>query len=65
VKLSAQNCFYELKGAFTGATSAPMLKSVGCQYTLIGHSERRKIFSEQDSDINKIVKQVQTAGITP
>ena len=44
VKLGAQNSFYETKGAFTGATSAPMLKSVGCQYVLVGHSERRKVF---------------------
>jgi triosephosphate isomerase len=43
VKLGAQNAFYETKGAFTGATSAPMLKSVGCQYVLVGHSERRKV----------------------
>jgi triosephosphate isomerase len=65
VKVSAQNCFYEQKGAFTGAVSAPMLKSLGLQYTLIGHSERRKIFSEQDSDINKVVRSVQAAGLNP
>ena len=65
IKLGAQNCFYELKGAYTGAVSAPMLKSVGCQYSLIGHSERRKIFSETDGAINHVVERVQEAGIIP
>ena len=65
IKLGAQNCFYELKGAYTGAVSAPMLKSVGCQYSLIGHSERRKIFSETDGAINHVVERVHEAGIIP
>ena len=65
IKLGAQNCFYELKGAYTGAISAPMIKSVGCQYSLIGHSERRKLFSETDGDINHVVERVQEAGIVP
>jgi len=52
IQLGAQNCFYETSGAFTGATSASMIKSVGCSYSLVGHSERRKIFKEQDGDIN-------------
>lgn len=52
IQLGAQNCFYENSGAFTGATSASMIKSVGCSYSLVGHSERRKIFKEQDGDIN-------------
>ena len=65
IKLGAQNCFYELKGAYTGAVSAPMLKSVGCDYALVGHSERRKIFSERDSDINHALERVQESGITP
>jgi len=65
VKLGAQNCFYELKGAFTGATSAPMLKSLGVQYCLVGHSERRKIFKEEDGDINHVVEKLQAHDITP
>lgn len=65
IKLGAQTCYFENKGAYTGAVSAPMLSSVGCQYTLVGHSERRKLFSELDGDINHIVERVQESGITP
>ena len=65
IKVGAQNCFYELKGAFTGAVSAPMLKSVGCDYALVGHSERRKIFRETDVDINHALAFVQKHGGTP
>jgi len=65
VKLGAQNCFYETKGAFTGAVSASMLKSVGCHYSLVGHSERRKIFSEQDGDINHVIERLQETDVTP
>ena len=65
IKVGAQNCFYELKGAFTGAVSAPMLKSVGCDYALVGHSERRKIFRETDVDINHALAFVQQHAITP
>ena len=42
-----------------------MLKSVGCSYALVGHSERRKIFSETDGDINHVVERIQEAGMTP
>lgn len=65
IKLGAQNAFYENKGAFTGAISAPMLKSVGCTYVLVGHSERRAIFSELDGEINRIVERIQESGMTP
>ena len=65
IKVGAQNCFYELKGAFTGAVSAPMIKSVGCDYALVGHSERRKIFRETDVDINHALAFVQQHAITP
>lgn len=53
VKLGAQNVFYEDNGAFTGEISPLMLKSVGCEYVIIGHSERRNIFNETDETINK------------
>lgn len=56
VKLGAQNMFYEDSGAYTGEISAPMLKSVGCEYVIIGHSERRTIFKETDEMINKKIK---------
>jgi len=65
IKLGAQNCFYENSGAFTGATSASMIKSVGCSYSLVGHSERRKIFKEQDGEINRVIERLQENIITP
>jgi triosephosphate isomerase len=53
IKLGAQNMYFEENGAFTGEVSASMLKSVGCEYVILGHSERRTIFSENDQLINK------------
>jgi triosephosphate isomerase len=63
--LAAQNMHYEDKGAFTGEISPSMLKDVGCSYVIIGHSERRKYFHEQDNDVNLKVKKALTAGLTP
>jgi triosephosphate isomerase len=65
IKLGAQNVYFESKGAYTGAVSAPMLASMGVHYSLIGHSERRKVFHESDEDINKSLLAVQNAGMTP
>ena len=48
VKLGAQNMYYKESGAYTGEISADMLKSVGCEYVILGHSERRAIFEESD-----------------
>lgn len=56
IKLSAQNVFYEEKGAYTGEVSALMLKDVGCDYVIIGHSERRHYFGEDDEILNNKVK---------
>ncbi len=56
VKLGAQNMFFEDSGAYTAEISAPMLKSVGCEYVIIGHSERRTIFKETNDMINKKIK---------
>lgn len=56
VKLGAQNMHYEESGAYTGEISADMLKSVGSEYVILGHSERRVIFSEPDEMINKKIK---------
>ncbi|MCK4851499.1 MAG: triose-phosphate isomerase [Candidatus Omnitrophica bacterium] len=53
IGLGAQNCFWEKEGAFTGEVSATMLKSVGCQYVIIGHSERRGYFGETDGTVNR------------
>ena len=51
--LGAQNHFWEDQGAFTGEVSAPMLKTVGCTYVIIGHSERRQYFGETNQTVNK------------
>lgn len=62
--VGAQNCFYKENGAFTGEISAKMLESL-CQYIIVGHSERRKYFSETDSMISQKVEAVLAADITP
>lgn len=56
IKLSAQNIFYEDKGAFTGEISPIMLVDAGCSHVIIGHSERRQYFHETDEIINKKIK---------
>ena len=53
VKLGAQNCHFEASGAFTGEISADMLIEAGCEYVIIGHSERRQYFGETDETVNK------------
>lgn len=63
--LGAQNCFWEKKGAFTGEVSPAMLKDIGCQYVIVGHSERRRYFGEKDEMVNKKLKAVIDAKITP
>jgi len=61
--LGAQNCFWEKKRAYTGEISALMLKNMGIEYVILGHSERRKYFKETDQDINKKVKSALSAGL--
>ncbi len=65
IALGAQNCYWEASGAYTGETSVPMLKSAGCTYCIIGHSERRDYFHESDEDQNKKAKALVTGGIVP
>ena len=65
VKLGAENFYIEDKGAFTGEISAPMLKDAGVEYIIIGHSERRDIFGENDILINQKVKKAFAAGLKP
>jgi triosephosphate isomerase (TIM) len=56
IELGAQNMYFELQGAYTGEISAEMLKSVGCEYVIIGHSERRQYFGETNETVNKKIK---------
>ena len=65
IGLGAQDVFWEAKGAFTGQISTDMLKSAGCQYVIIGHSERRQFFHETDETVNKKVKTALQAGMKP
>jgi len=65
VYLGAQNCHYESKGAFTGETSVEMLKAVGCKYVIVGHSERRSFFNENDELLKKKTDAVLNDGLTP
>ena len=55
IKIGAQNMHFEEKGAYTGEVSAQMLKSIGVEYVIIGHSERRQYFNETDETVNKKV----------
>ena len=65
VKLGAQNMYYEESGAYTAEISADMLKSVGCEYVILGHSERRVIFNESDELINKKIKTALAKELKP
>ncbi len=65
VLLGGQNMFYEERGAFTGEISPLMLKDVGCSYVILGHSERRHIFGEDDELINKKVVSAVRHGLIP
>ena len=56
IKIGAQNMHFEEKGAFTGEVSGKMLKSIGVEYVIIGHSERRQYFNETDETVNKKIK---------
>jgi triosephosphate isomerase len=63
IKLGAQNLYSENDGAFTGEISASMLKSVGCEFVLIGHSERRKLLHETNSILNKKIFKALESGL--
>ncbi len=65
VKLSSQNCYFEPKGAFTGEISLDMIKDVNAKYVIIGHSERRQYFKEDDELINKKAIAILQNGLTP
>lgn len=65
IKLSAQDMHWEKSGAYTGEISPLMLKDVGCEYVIIGHSERRMYFGETNETVNKKVKSAHTHSIKP
>jgi len=65
IKLGAQNLYLEEEGAFTGEISAKMLLGAGCEYVIIGHSERRQYFGETDDTVNRRLKRALTAGLLP
>lgn len=65
IHLSAQNLHEQQSGAYTGEVSAGMLVDAGCEYVIVGHSERRTLFGETDDVINKKLKTGISSGLTP
>ena len=65
IKIGAQNMHFEENGAYTGEVSAQMLKCIGVEYVIIGHSERRQYFAETDETVNKKIKTALKHELTP
>lgn len=65
IRLGAQTMHEAEQGAFTGEISAPMLASVGCDYVILGHSERRQLFGETDAGVNRKVQAALRHGLVP
>jgi len=65
IKLGAQNMHWETKGAFTGEISGEFLLDIGCQYVILGHSERRQYFGEADEIVNKKIQTALKLGLNP
>jgi len=63
IKLAAQNCYPEPQGAFTGEVSPLLLKDAGCEYVIIGHSERRQLFAETDGSVNSKALALAESGL--
>ena len=63
IKLAAQNCYPEPQGAFTGEVSPLLLKDAGCEYVIIGHSERRQLFAETDESVNSKALALAESGL--
>lgn len=65
IQLGAQDIFWETRGAYTGGTSPQDIKTLGCRYILIGHSERRQYFGETDDMVTRKVHAAHSAGLVP
>lgn len=65
IRVGAQDMHWEQRGAFTGAISASMLRSVGCHYVILGHSERREYFGETDETVNHKVHRALEGKLVP
>jgi len=65
IKLGAQNMFSQAKGSFTGEISPTMVKNFGCEYVVLGHSERRRFFTEKNDEINSKVHAALKNGLYP
>jgi triosephosphate isomerase len=65
IKIGAQNMHWEESGAFTGEISGSMLKEIGVEYVIIGHSERRQYFAETDETVNKKIKSALKNNLKP
>lgn len=65
IALAAQNCYCENSGAFTGEVSPALLKDAGCSHVIVGHSERRQLFGENDELINRKIKAVLAEDLIP
>ncbi|MBR2956938.1 MAG: triosephosphate isomerase, partial [Clostridia bacterium] len=63
IKIGAENCHWAESGAFTGEVSAKMLKTIGVEYVVIGHSERRQFFGETDVTVQKRVRAALDNGL--
>jgi triosephosphate isomerase len=63
--LAAQNVHWEPQGAFTGEVSPPLLQEVGCQYCIVGHSERRQLFGETNDGVRRKVQALLGQGLRP
>jgi triosephosphate isomerase len=65
IRLAAQDAYWENQGAFTGEVSSYLLRDVGCDYVIVGHSERRQYFGETDAGVNKKAKSVLAHQMSP
>ena len=65
IKLGAQDLFWELQGAYTGQVSGKMLKNIGCEYVIVGHSERRRFAGEDDEIVSLKLKAALKCGLKP